>query len=222
MKLSFRYGAFSIEGMVEEKMVSISFGGAAGYVSGHLALRLPGWLRQPKRHMAPGQTRAPHGAWAALPLLRPDPSVTGAWVLAKDLIVFGRPEVGPGGVHAQPQGGLGYVHAQLGAPSHAHTQVGSGWSMPILKLGLDACLPKPERPRPTQRWARRRPCLTPSWVWTRPHPTTCVNIIMCFISIIFSLIIQSVHIKNNIICVINIIICIITQSIDIKILLFVL
>jgi len=39
---------------------------------------------------------------------------------------------------------------------------------------------------------------------------------MCVINIIFSLIVQSVHIKNNIICVINIIIFIITQSIDIK------
>ena len=43
----------------------------------------------------------------------------------------------------------------------------------------------------------------------------CVNIIMCVTNIIFSLIIQSVYIKNTIICVINIIIFIITQSIDI-------
>jgi len=34
----------------------------------------------------------------------------------------------------------------------------------------------------------------------------CVNIIMCVINIIFSFIIQNVHIKNIIICVINIII----------------
>ena len=44
----------------------------------------------------------------------------------------------------------------------------------------------------------------------------CVYITMCVINIIFSLIIQSVHIKNIIIYVVNIITFIITRSIDIK------
>jgi hypothetical protein len=66
------------------------------------------------------------------------------------------------------------------------------------------------------------PTPTPMLGLDASTPTTCINIIMCGINIIFSLIIQSVQIKNNIICVINIIIFIITQSVDIKILLFVL
>jgi hypothetical protein len=44
----------------------------------------------------------------------------------------------------------------------------------------------------------------------------CIYIIICVTNIIFSLIIQSIHIKNIIICVINIIIFIITRSIDIR------
>jgi hypothetical protein len=49
----------------------------------------------------------------------------------------------------------------------------------------------------------------------QPH-ISFLNIIMCVINIIISLIIQNVHIKNIIICVINIIIFIITQGIDRK------
>jgi hypothetical protein len=164
--LSFRYGAFGIE----EKMVSISFGGAAGHESGHLALRLPGWLRQPKRHMAPGQTRAPHGAWATLPLLRPDPRVTWClglgkrldclwqtrswpwwrprptlrWVWIRPRLTWGtQPRPHPSWVwlvHAHPQVGFGCVLAQTRA-STPNPKVGEEASMPNPKLGLDASAP---------------------------------------------------------------------------------
>jgi len=75
--------------------------------------------------------------------------------------------------------------------------------MPIPKWGWT-------QPRPNPSWVWTRPRLPPSVVWTRPRQTTCVNIIICVINIIFSLIIQSVQIKNSIIYVINIIIFIIT------------
>jgi hypothetical protein len=99
-------------------------------------------------------------------------------------------------------------------------ELGVDVSSPIPKLGVNASTPNPmvgvdpnASTRPT--WGTQ-PRLHPSWVWRHMCPPTCVNIIMCVINIIFSLIIQSIHIKNSIFCVMNIIIFIITQSIDIK------
>jgi hypothetical protein len=95
-------------------------------------------LGKPECHMAHGQ---PH------PCSCQTQTPPWAWVLAKNLVVFGRPEVGPGGVHAYLQVGqapatpkpklgldestptpseLRHVYTQLGAPSHAHTQLGAG------------------------------------------------------------------------------------------------
>jgi len=54
----FSMGAFDIEGMIREKMVSINFGGAAGHEE-----------RAPSVGTAQG---VPHGAWAALPLCEAD------------------------------------------------------------------------------------------------------------------------------------------------------
>jgi hypothetical protein len=112
---------------------------------------------------------------------------------------------------------LGYVALGLvyGAGAAWLTQASYGTRVWLLGKGRLA-------PR---GWTRPRP--TRGWVWTvHAHPKldldasapnhVCVNIIMCVIHIIFSLIIQSVHIKNIIICVINIIIFIITQSVDMK------
>ena len=152
MKLSFRYGAFGIE----EKMVSISFGGAAGHESGHLVLRLPGWLRQPKRHMALGQTRAPHGAWATLPLLRPDPRVTWCLGLGKRLDCLWQTRRWP---WWRPRPTLRWV-----------------WIRPRLTWGTQ---PRPHPSWVWLRWAWIRPRLTwgtqprphPSWVWlVHAHP----------------------------------------------------
>jgi len=96
--LSFRWGAFGIEGMVEEKIISTSFGGAAGHGE-----RAPGasatqpLCGQTKRHMAHElpypcveQTRAPPDTWAA-PVRGAEPAPPGAWVLAKGSIGYGSP-----------------------------------------------------------------------------------------------------------------------------------
>jgi hypothetical protein len=61
---------------------------------------------------------------------------------------------------------------------------------------------------PIATWRSGPDASTPNYMY--------VWIIICVINIIFSLIIQSIHIKNIIICVINIIIFIIIQSIDRK------
>jgi hypothetical protein len=74
-----------------------------------------------------------------------------------------------------------------------------------------------ERPCPGAGQTRAStPTPTPMLGLDASTPTTCINIIMCGINIIFSLIIQSVQIRNNIICVINIIIFIIINSVNIK------
>ena len=66
--LSFRWGESGTEGMVGEKIISTSFGGAAGHGE-----RAPGAsATQPLC----GADQAPHGAWAALPLRGADPSAT--------------------------------------------------------------------------------------------------------------------------------------------------
>jgi hypothetical protein len=76
-----------------------------------------------------------------------------------------------------------------------------------------------ERPCPgagQTRASTPTPTPTPMLGLDASTPITCINIIMCGINIIFSLIIQSVQIRNNIICVINIIIFIIINSVNIK------
>jgi len=81
------------------------------------------------------------------------------------------------------------------------------------------CNVGPGRVRPQPHIGRGCDCFQlrvgPGRVHAQPH-VCFLNIIMCVINIIISLIIQIVHIKNIIICILNIFIFIIAQIIDIK------
>jgi hypothetical protein len=101
--LSFWWSAFGLEGMVGKKITSTSFGGAASHGERTLGVgathaRTPdAWATRPLQ----GQTRAPHGAWAGLPLRGDDPgaqvasmrgadpSATWRLGLSKGLISYG-------------------------------------------------------------------------------------------------------------------------------------
>ena len=91
MGLSFCWGAFGIKGMVREKIVSTTFGGAAGHGerapgTGAAHARIVGAsVGRPLR----GADREPYGAWAALTLRGADPSAT--WRLG-GLSTRGRPQ----------------------------------------------------------------------------------------------------------------------------------
>jgi hypothetical protein len=90
--------------------------------------------------------------------------------------------------------------------------VGPGRVRPQPRVGPGRVRPQPHIGRGCDCFQLR---VGPGRVHAQPH-VGFLNIIMCVINIIISLIIQIVHIKNIIICILNIIIFIIAQIIDIK------